>query len=64
MREPYYYRVTREGTVDVPMSQLPLQILRDIGAGTPMVYSGRHCIEDGLGFVRIYARVLLKERGL
>lgn len=64
MREPYYYCVTRAGTVDVPMSQLPLAILREIGAGAPMVYSGQHCIADGLGFIRIYARVLIKERGV
>jgi len=63
MREPYYYCVRTEGVVDVPMSQLPSGILRDIAAGAPMVYSGDDCIRDGLGFVRVYASVLIRERG-
>jgi hypothetical protein len=64
MREPYYYCVRRQGVVDVPMSQLPLETLRDIASGAPVIYRGQQPIEDGLGFVRFYAGVLLRERGL
>lgn len=64
MREPYYYRLTSQGVVDIPMSQLPVEILREIAGGAPMVYSADHGIRDGLGFVRLYAGRLVRERDL